>query len=376
MKKITITALLLCFFFMLPLAAEEKTLPPAGTDKITEAETPREPALTFRGLLRNDAVLSTQGNEAHFSDVLEGRLILDYRARLWRLYADGRLYAFFGEEGENEGRYRARLMRAFIRYFSPAGDFTAGKTCINFGTPGLFNPFESDKQVILTDLSYDREGILALEYRHDRGEKSGVKLYGGSDLEENDTGSLKSTWRGGGSLWTNLLRFDTGLVANHLDSDRNLAGLYLKGDIMVGLQSAWALHFSDDFTSRHHEAMAGADYSFFSGKIIVCALFYYNGTGMGSAGTWTYRPDGYFAARYYTYGEIKYLHDEFFSAGVYGLTNCIDGSTLIVPSFSVVAANGLTVTLLFSTVTGKGNNEFSGDTAGWFSTVLRIEGKF
>ncbi len=369
-------SIILILSLLLPLAGQEKDPIIIEENSSSKTKTPGEPALKVSGLLRNDAVLSTQDNDVHFSDILEGRLILDYRSANWKLYADGRIYSFFGEAAENEGRYRASLMRAFIRYFSSAGDFTLGKTYINFGHPGLFNPFESNKQVVLTDISYDKEGLLAMEYRMDIGEKSGLKLYGGSDLKEDDTGKLKDSYRGGGSLWTNALRFDMGLVVNHIHRHRNIAGLYLKGDVLVGLQGAYALHYSDNFAAPNHEVMAGADYSFYEGKILINALFYYNSAGGDTRGSYRYLPDGYFAARYYTHGEIKYIHDEFFSTGVYALTNCIDGSTVIVPSCSVVVANGLTVTLLFSTLTGNSSDEFSGDTAGWFSTVLRVEGKF
>lgn len=378
MKKFT-TSIVLVLSFFLPLRAE-KNEPIFLDEKETgTTDTALEPALKFSGLLRNDAVVSTRNNNGHFSDILEGRLILDYQPGKWKLYGDGRIYGFFGEAAEKSGRYRASLMRAFIRYFSPVGDFTIGKTYVNLGTPGLFNPFESNKQITITDISYDKEGLLALEYLYNIGAKSGLKLYGGSDLKKDDTGELESTYRGGGSLWTNALRFDMGLAANHLDIDRNLAGCYFKGDVMVGLQGAYAVHFNDDFKSPDHEMMAGADYSFYGGKIVVSASFYFNSAGSAAAGSYdSYQnlPNQYFAARYYTHGEIKYIYDEFFNTGVYALTNCIDGSTMLVPSFSIVAANGLTITLLFTTVTGKSSDEFSGDTLGRFGSALRVEGKF
>jgi len=378
MKKATIS-IALVLSFLLPLGAEENEPLYLDEKETGTTDTAPEPALKFSGLLRNDAVLSTRENDAHFSDILEGRLILDYRSGRWKLYGDGRIYGYFGETAEEEGRYHASLMRAFIRYFSPVGDFTIGKTYVNLGTPGLFNPFESNKQITITDISYDKEGLLALEYLYNIGSKSGLKLYGGSDLKEDDAGDLKSTYRGGGSIWTNALRFDMGLAANRLDVDRNLAGIYFKGDIMVGLQGAYAVHLNDDFQSPFHEMMAGADYSFYGGKIVINAFFYFNSAGSAASGSYDlYRdlPDQYFAARYYTHGEIKYIHDQFFNTGVYALTNCIDGSTMIVPSFSVVAANGLTITLLFTTVTGKQSDEFSADTLGSFGSILRVEGKF
>ncbi len=378
MKKLT-ASIILVITFLLPLGAEENESIYLDDKKTSTTDTSPEPAMKFSGLLRNDAVISTMENDTHFADILEGRLILDYRSRKWKIYGDGRIYGYFGEAAEKEGKYRASLMRAFIRYFSPVGDFTIGKTYVNLGTPGLFNPFESNKQIIVTDISYDKEGLLAFEYLFNIGSKSGLKLYGGSDLEKNDTGKFESTYRGGGSIWTNALRFDMGLAANRLDVDRNLGGLYFKGDILIGLQGAYAVHFNDDFKSPFHEMMAGADYSFFDGKIIVSASFYFNSAGSASAGNYDlYQnlPDQYFAARYYTHGEIKYVHDEFLNTRVYALTNCIDGSTMIVPSFSIIAANGLTITLLFTTVTGDKNDEFSSDTLGRFGSILRVEGKF
>ena len=354
----------------LPLYSEETITVDEG-DMATEEFS--QTGLKISGLLRNDAIVSAPADNIRFDDILEARLITEYSSDQWKFYGDGRFYSYFGDIAETNGKYKTSLMRAFIRYYSPIGDITLGKTYVNFGIAGIFNPFEANKQVTLKDLSYDKEGILALEYEFSLGDRSGGKLYGGVNFEES---SKSNEYRGGASLWTNFQSFDMGIVANRYDRDRNLGGLYLKGDAVVGLQASYGCHFNDDFNSAVHEASAGVDYSFFSGKLVLTALFYFNEGGSTTKGSYTYQADGYFGARYYTYGAVDYTHDEFFSSKLYSFVNCVDGSAIITGSCSFVITNGLTLTLLASAVTGSGNDEFSHTTHGWTSGLVRVEGKF
>jgi len=369
---------LICVTVQLPSMAEEEA---AAQDEITIADPvekkPMEFPMAVRAVLRNDAVYTLGRDEdSDFSDILESRVVLEKIADKWKFYADGRLYLYYGDAAARQGKYETKLMRTFIRYYSKAGDITLGKTYVNFGNPGLFNPFEQDKNVILTDLSYDKEGMMALEYHYALGSLAGWKLYGGADVQKDAAGEYSTIYRGGASLWTTISGFDLGAVVMRNDTDRNMVGTYFKGDFIVGINGSWALHMDDNPDSPAGEATGGIDYSFFDGQLILTALFYYNQRGQEAPASYTYSPEYYFAAPWYCYNNIDFRYDEFFSAGIDMFTNCADGSMIISPSCSVVIANGLTATLLFTVLTGDGSDEFAPARYGRFGTLIRIEGKF
>lgn len=347
--------------------------------------------IDITGALRNDAFLTKYNESSEYSDILEAKIILQKKTENWNLYLDGRAYLYYGYITELIGTSDAKLMRGFIRYFTEMGDFTLGKTYINLGNPGIFNPFELDKSVNLTDLSYTKEGIIALEYALAFGELSGIKAYAGHD-------STISNYTTGLSLYSNVGGFDFGMVANRkgptkataenedmmnqyqtLETDnaaRNIAGVYFKGDLGVGMQGAYSYHISDR-KEQFSEANLGLDYSFFDGHLILSAIFYYNQDGTDKTEeNMTIDTETYFSAKYYAYGNITYIFDEFLSADMGCFANLNDGSTIIIPELIVVIANGLIMTLQGAYVTGSGNQEFSRDLLGQYSILLRVEAKF
>ena len=345
--------------------------------------------IDITGALRNDAFLTKYNESSEYSDILEAKIILQKKTENWNLYLDGRAYLYYGYITELIGTSDAKLMRGFIRYFTEMGDFTLGKTYINLGNPGIFNPFELDKSVNLTDLSYTKEGIIALEYALAFGELSGIKAYAGHD-------STISNYTTGLSLYSNVGGFDFGMVANRKgpqkitpenediyqyvqetdNAARNIAGVYFKGDLGVGMQGAYSYHISDR-KEQFSEANLGLDYSFFDGHLILSAIFYYNQDGTDKTEeTMTIDTETYFSAKYYAYGNITYIFDEFLSADMGCFANLNDGSTIIIPELIVVIANGLTMTLQGAYITGSGNQEFSRDLLGQYSILLRVEAKF
>lgn len=346
--------------------------------------------IDITGALRNDAFLTKYNDDYEYGDILEAKIILQKKTEKWNLYIDGRAYLYYGYITEVLGTSDAKLMRGFIRYFTEIGDFTLGKTYINFGNPGIFNPFELDKSVNLTDLGYTKEGIIALEYAFPFGELSGVKAYAGHD-------SKISNYTTGLSCYSNVGGFDFGIVANRkgpqkitaenedmnqdtMETDNaamNIGGVYFKGDLGVGIQGAYSYHI-DDRKERFSEANLGLDYSFFDGHLIVSAIFYYNQSGADKTEEYQLTADGdtYFSAKYYSYGNITYIFDEFLSADMGCFANLNDGSTIIIPEVIIVIANGLTMTLQGAYVTGTGNQEFSQDLLGQYSILLRVEAKF
>lgn len=154
----------------------------------------------LNGGIRNDFFVSKITNQWIFSDIEENKLILSEKSENWRFYADIRLDLLFGGASEfytNFGPaatnmvipYSLNLMRLFVRYDSPAGIFTVGKTYVPFGNPGVFNPFEMDKRIDTSDLNYDKPGLFALMDEFSFSDLSG------KDLPEPSDGNYQQRFR-------------------------------------------------------------------------------------------------------------------------------------------------------------------------------------
>lgn len=330
------------------------------------------PAIELSGGVRNDAYFQKTTNDWRFGDVLENKLIFSRKAEDWRFYGDLRVDLLFGFASQMLAgmNFTVNLPRLFIRYNSPIGDFTAGKTYVNFGNPGIFNPFEVMKTINFSDLAYDKEGMLAFLYDFSFNDLSGGKLYFGPS-----SGITNSAI--GGSLYVNLFSFDAGLVANRKDIDKNITGLYFKGDLEIGINASWAYHFTDAFTNNFNEASAGIDYSFFDGKLFTGLTFYYDEKGAANTNEYANAlvSDVYQKAKYYLYGTISYQHDEFLGFRFDAFLNLVDYSSVLMPSVSYMISDGLTLTLLFDAVLGDDNQEFTRDLYGEYTFLLRVEGK-
>jgi hypothetical protein len=346
-------------------------------------------SIDLSGGIRNDAVFFQTTNNINYEDVLEDRLIFTRNTDEWRFYADLRLYAYYGQitgleasPAQNQSinslsfsssvpfNYSFDLLRAFVRYESSIGVWTAGKTYVAFGNFGIFNPFEFNKTIDFNDLSYDKDGILALLYEHSFSDLSGIKVYIGP--EGGVTNSMV-----GGSLFGHLQSFDGGFVYNRKGFDTNVAGIYLKGDLEVGVNFSYAYHFNDYLTNSFAEISAGLDYSFFDGKLITALTYYYDERGATS--TNNYLPYGfddvYFTARNYLFGDITYTYDEFLSFELYLFWNLEDLSGIIAPSVKYTLADGLYLTVLLEYITGNGSDEFSSDRLAQYAIDIRLEAK-
>jgi hypothetical protein len=343
-------------------------------------------AIDLSGGIRNDSYFIKTTNDVNFEDILENKLVLTRITDEWRFYADMRLYVLYGNippsalpnsQATNLGisssaplNYDFDLLRAFVRYESPIGVWTAGKIYVNFGNYGIFNPFELNKTVDLSDLTYDKDGILALQYEYALSDLSGIKVYAGPQ------GGLTNS-SAGCSFHGHADSFDGGLVYDRLGIDTNKAGFYLKGDLEVGVNFSYAYHFDDYLTNNFSEAAAGIDYDFFDGKLQAAVTYYYD--EKGAISTNNYQPwgfnDVYFSARDYLFGDFKYTYDEFLSFELYVFLNLVDFSGVIAPSLTYTLSDGLTLTLLFSYITGTGQDEFSQDTFGQYSLTVRFEAK-
>lgn len=336
--------------------------------------------IDLSGAIRNDTVLLAQGSDTLFFDILESQLVLQRKTNDWRFYSDLRVFLYAGdiqeigpEIVEGVDFITLRILRGFIRYYTEYGDFTLGKTYINLGIPSVFNPFELDRDVNVTDLSYTKEGILALTYEVPFAPLSGGKFYVSPEADQSEVSA-------GMDLYTNLGSFDLGLVAARTGRDQNLAGVYFKGDAEVELQGACALRADDEFSKYRFEAMVGADYSFFEGEWLLGAQFYYNGNENEEAqGNTTngFAQLGYasFSDRYYIYANLLYAPDGFFQFRLDGFVNLEDYSALVVHTLSWVLADGLNLSLQWMIPTGVGDTQYSREVIGKYVILARVEAK-
>lgn len=337
--------------------------------------------LSLSGLLRNDAAVtswesgkqSSSGQVNEFNDILETRLVLEVDREDWKYYGDARLYFYQGEAAKTEeGKIQteeAKVMRSFLRYFSPIGTTTLGKTYINLGNSGVFNPFEIRKLVTYSDLSYAREGILAIEQQIPWQNTSGLQLFAGS----HDEFDYDPYW--GISPTLHIGSFQLGGVASHIEADQNNSGIFFKGDAFLGINGSYNAVIDDEGNYRYSEAVLGSDYSFY-GKWFIQVDYYFNESGAKEPDDYSYDENSYLLGRHYGFASLTWAIDEFMQTSLYAFINAADGSTFIIPQFDYALSSGLTLTLLAAAPTGSGNVEFSQDSAGLATLLVRIEGRF
>ncbi len=251
--------------------------------------------VVLNGRLRNDFTFFSITNTKSYLDILENRFILSKQTEDWKLYSDLRLYLYSGAIEE----FKFNPIRMFIRYYSSIGDFTFGKTYVNFGNPGVFNPFEMEKNIDFTDLAYDKEGILAGVLEIPLSSLSGGQIYARPNKNLDESGY-------GFSLFGNITPFDFGLVANRKAKDKNLAGFYFKGDIELGVKGAYAFHFTEKAKKHFSEVNFGLDYSLKDFYIDVTG--YYDEKGALRKEDYNDQADNdtFFLARFYLYNNICY----------------------------------------------------------------------
>ena len=320
--------------------------------------------LEISGRFRNDFIVSKSTNNFLYANVLENRIVLTKKIDSLKFYTDFRLFHNSGEMAKYTNEITYSVPRAFIRYYSPAGFFTIGKTYVNFGTPGIFNPFEMTKDLNFNDLAYVKEGLLAFSYDFPFGDLSGGRIYFSPEDEVFKTGM---------SVFANVLGFDFGFVLNRKDRDKNITGIYFKGDLLVGINASIAYHFNDTADSGYGEGKIGIDYSF--GSLYLSMDYYYNGLGATDVSAYDFsgNRDSYFPARNYLYVNLTYKADQFFSIQVNSFINLDDSSAIIMPGFDYLVSNGFTISFQASILTGSGAEEFSIDRYGDFSFIFRVE---
>lgn len=316
------------------------------------------------GTLRNDTSLGYTNNGWLWNNTLETRFKLQHRSRSWQTHVDARLYYNSGELLTVTNELVFTLNRSFVRFFPEFGHITVGKSYINYGVAGVFNPFEFNKAVKLDDVNYDKEGIAAAEVMIALGDFSGWKVYGGADGKQLAFGSELDLRAG---------RFRIGAAFHHKRKETNLAGIFFKGDAGVGVHGALALHCNDSFEDPWLEANGGIDYSF--GKLILAVDWYCNRRGADNPAD--YQPasdrDGFLLSRHYLYSTADLQLNEFWKTGWHAFWNLNDSSRLHTVQCSWIPARAVTLTLLINLLPQGGNREFSHEKYGRWSTLLRME---
>lgn len=316
------------------------------------------------GTLRNDTAVGRTNSNWIWSNTLETRLNLQHRASVWKAYIDARIYCNSGAVLSATNRTVFVLNRSFVRFLPRFGHITVGKTYINYGNAGVFNPFEFHKGLDMDDISYEKEGIAAAELYLGLGEFSGWKVYAGADGEKAAAGTELTVQPG---------KFRIGAAAHRKGPDNNLAGIFFKGDALLGIHGAGAVHYSDNLTRPWIEANAGADYSF--GKLLLSVEWYYNRRGTTGSTAVLSDParDGYLSSRSYGYASARIPFNEFWSCSWYAFWNLEDRSRIHSIQCSWIPARAVSLTLIVSLLPLGGTREFSKDHYGSWSTLLRME---
>lgn len=318
--------------------------------------------LGLSGDYRLDLGVSPSAGKAVFNSALQGSVRLLRQAENWKFRSDLRAIAWYGSITNVTGRYTISLLDIFVRYSPGPLDVTLGKNYAAFGLLSVFNPFELDKSLNLTDLKYAKEGILLALLDLPFGSLSGLKVY------VSPSSPLDRT-AGGLEAFGHFLKFDTGIVCQRKGLDKNSCGAFLKGDLLLGVNAAWAYHFDDKGQARWNEASVGADYSFFEGRLIATGSLYYAEKRPGPG------VDRFLTSRIYGLADLTFAADEFFSAAFDLFVNAHDGSCLAVGSGGFLISDGLSLTLLFSVPTGGMKDEFTSRRMGDFTVACRIEAR-
>ena len=324
--------------------------------------------LLFTGRIRNDAFYYEFENESEFSDIMELQIIPQLKKENWRFYSDYRFYNYYGDiaKSSDELDY-AKQYRAFFRLTPSFGIITVGQTYVNFGIPGMLNPFEMNKEIDLSDLDYDKRGISALILDKSVKDLSLLRIYYSPSFYN----------KFGFSYQTNRKGFEWGTVCNHKGRDNNVAGIHLKADIEIGLHSSIAVHFNDDFENEFIESSMGMDYSF--RKLFFGLTLYYNEEGASDKEEYNeiVNTDTYFIARNYLYFNCSLVPDEFTNLSLDVFGNTIDTSGMYILGFEYVLLTCLSFAVQTAYISGRGMDEFSKDIYKTdFIYILRGELKF
>ena len=234
--------------------------------------------------------------------------------------------------------------RLYLKFSVSRADVILGKQRIAWGSGTVFSPTDSFNRPNPLSLSGRREGVNALVTKISVGDLSALDfIVAPADVFQRIDGvvNLESLKYGKFASRLTLNKFKTDMAFSYqYDGTRrdHICGLDLKGDVELGYHLETVLiynrdEFDIDNVEQYWRSVLGLDYSF-SGKWILMAEYFYNGSGRKkaadlSASDFLLLED--FQYRHYLYSQVSYLHDVFLRGNILLLWNMVDGSSIISP---------------------------------------------
>ena len=160
--------------------------------------------------------------------------------------------------------------RLFLDAYIGQVDVRIGRQAINWGSAQFFNPTDPFPEVLFAEPWRPRRGVNAVRVSVPFGEKRDLMAVAAVNdaLDE---------FRGAARLRLNFAGTDVALVGAWRGRDRRLAGVDLRGTLLVGwwVEGAWLFG-----PNPHEEIAAGIDYSFpILERTTAFAQYYRNGAG-------------------------------------------------------------------------------------------------
>ena len=234
--------------------------------------------------------------------------------------------------------------RLYLKFPISRADVILGKQRIAWGSGIVFSPTDSFNRPNPLSLSGRKEGVNALVTKISVGDLSTLdfivapadvfqRIDGVVNLERLKYGKFASR------LMLNKFRTDVAFSYQY-DGTRwdHICGLDLKGDVELGYHLETVFIYNRDTfdigkMEEYWRSVLGLDYSF-SGKWILLAEYFYNGSGRKEAADLS--ASGFllleeFQYRHYLYSQVSYLHDVFLRGNILLLWNMVDGSSIISP---------------------------------------------
>ncbi len=209
--------------------------------------------------------------------------------------------------------------KLYLSYFSDQYTFTIGRQIINYGVGTVFSPIDSFSTVDLQDIELSRKGSDIARIQIPLGALAGIE---GVSTLDGDASAVK--------IFGNLAGYDLGLTGIYKKpTEETLLGFTFKGDLVIGVHGELVEHYSSYNDRNYFEGMIGGDYSFFQGKLIILAEYYYNSQPVdpnnlvpGEAADLNRT----FLGERYLFGQASYIFDEIRRVSLNTIYNINEGS--------------------------------------------------
>lgn len=162
------------------------------------------------------------------------------------------------------------IRKLYLALYPKFCDIIIGRQIVNFGVGTVFSPVDSFSSIDIADISFSRRGddIAMLKFY--------FSPTAGLDILSTFSTKMTNT-KTAVKLYANFLGFDASLLGVFKSAEyETLLGLSLKGDAFVGIHGEFAAHIMGKSGEHYIEAMGGLDYSFFDGKLMLMAEYYFN----------------------------------------------------------------------------------------------------